>query len=361
MKIKKYVAPSMREAMHRIKKEMGSDAVIIDSKKVKKKGPLGFFTPRDIEVTVALDGSPRKDFSAARKEMVMNRSMAGEIQELKSLVQQIVTRRDSPEKEEGANNTLLQKFYQRLVDNDIDSRIALEITDEIGKEFPQEDLEEDKIDRVIRDKIARHIKSVEYGGQGQVFCFVGPTGVGKTTTLAKMAASFGVFKKKQVGLITIDTYRIGAVEQLKTYSHLMGLPLEVVMSPQELEEAVERMKHLDLIMIDTAGRSSKNSYQLGELEGFMKVLPQAVTFLVLSVTTKGKDLITIAENFKPANYHSFIFTKLDETDAYGNIFNTLYHTSTPVAYLATGQKVPEDLMLAREEHMINLIMGADGK
>ncbi|PKM81498.1 MAG: flagellar biosynthesis protein FlhF [Firmicutes bacterium HGW-Firmicutes-13] len=355
MKIKKYTGADMREVMALIKKEMGSEAIILETRKVRQKGILGFFLPRLIEVTAAKEENFQQNFWAGHLETAHSKKIESDIKELKTMMENVMSRQDKSQ--DPHKGGVLEHIHRRLLDNEIDREIACQLIEEIGRDFPDNELTESQVNSLIQDKIGRRLKVIKFNGQRNIFCFVGPTGVGKTTTLAKLAAHFAIFKEKRVGLITIDTYRIGAVEQLKTYAQLMGLPIEVVMSPKELSRAIEDMKDLDIIMIDTAGRNSKNHMQIGEIKGFLKVVPGAVIFLVLSVTTKCKDLITIADNFKPADYNSLIFTKLDETDTFGSILNLTSYTSLPVSYLTIGQKVPEDLEIATEERLTSLILG----
>lgn len=355
MKIKKFTGADMREVMALIKKEMGLDAIILETGKVRQKGFWGFFLPRLIEVTAAKEETFQANLWPGHFEPVQNKKIESEIKELKTMVQQVMNQKDKTTA--SYKGGLLGDIHQKLLDNEVDRDIADQLIEEIDRDFPHNELTRAQVNSLIQDKIGRRLRVMEFNGQRKIFCFVGPTGVGKTTTLAKIAAHYAIFKEKRVGLITVDTYRIGAVEQLKTYAGLMDLPLEVVMSPEELNRALEDMKDMDLIMIDTAGRSSKNYMQIGEIKSFLKAVPGAVIFLVLSVTTKCKDLILIAENFKPSNYNSLIFTKLDETDTYGSILNLTCYTSLPVSYLTAGQKVPEDLEIATEERLTGLIMG----
>ena len=197
----------------------------------------------------------------------------------------------------------------------------------------------------------------EKGAQIQVF--VGPTGVGKTTTLAKLAARYALYQGERVGIITIDHYRIGAVEQLRTYADITGLPLEVVMTPRELRHALDKLSGCQRILIDTAGRSTLNLVHIQELANYLGNLPPAEIFMVISATTKAQDLKLISENFRCMNYNRLIFTKLDETNTYGVLLNGIYLTGLPVIYITTGQSVPDDICLADLDKISSLILGED--
>ena len=185
---------------------------------------------------------------------------------------------------------------------------------------------------------------LEAGKTKYVF-FIGPTGVGKTTTIAKLASSLKLGKNAKVALFTADTYRIAAVDQLRSYATILNLPLRVIYSDAEIKEAVEEFKDYDIVLIDTAGRSHKNREQRDDIEKLLLSVPeeQREIYLVLSATTKYKDLLRIVDNYKViADYH-LIFTKLDETYTLGNILNLRLHTGAAVAYVTYGQNVPEDI------------------
>jgi len=175
---------------------------------------------------------------------------------------------------------------------------------------------------------------------------IGPTGVGKTTTIAKLAAQFALVEKKKVGLLTIDTYRIAAVEQLKTYSQIMDIPIKVAHSPADVTSALEQLSDRDLVLIDTAGRSQKNTIYVHELRSLLGAAP-IETHLVLSASTKLHDMTDQIDRFGGATQiDRLLFSKLDETTTYGTTYTVAATSKLPVSYLTTGQKVPEDIELA---------------
>lgn len=360
MKIKRYVARDMREALGLIKKDLGSEAVILDSRRVRQKGLMGFFRPLHMEVTAAVDQRSYQGSFPRELESLRNKNIESEIDELKTLVKQVIAQQNGLLSTESKEKSSLDFLCQQLVDSEVDHSIARDLVNEVERDCFGENLSQAQAHRLLRDKIGRRLKPIDFNGQKYIFCFVGSTGVGKTTTLAKLAAHYAIFKGKKVGLITLDTYRIGAVEQLRNYARLMDLPLEVVMSPRELGEALLKMKDMDYIMVDTAGRNSKNFIHIQELQSFSKVLPEPITFLCLSATTRWQDMQLITDNFKPVNYNALIFTKLDETSSFGSILNAVCHTTLPVAFLTNGQKVPEDLEISSVERLIDLILGGKG-
>ncbi len=190
----------------------------------------------------------------------------------------------------------------------------------------------------------------------RIIALVGPTGVGKTTTTAKLAAMYALNRGNKVALITMDIFRVGAVEQLKTYTKIMGIPLEVASTPKELERAVERHSDSDLILIDTAGRSHKDSDKLEEMKGFLETTIQSDIYLCLSATTKDRELEEILNRFSIFPISKVVFTKLDECESVGCIVNLLLKANLQIAYFTTGQRVPEDIEVATSEKLAELIL-----
>jgi flagellar biosynthesis protein FlhF len=186
----------------------------------------------------------------------------------------------------------------------------------------------------------------------QVITLIGPTGVGKTTTIAKLAAKFNLFEGKKVGLITLDTYRIAAVEHLKTYGEIMNLPVEVVYAASDLEPAIANLGNCDVILIDTAGRSPRNQIMMDELHNFIAKPVIETILLVISATTQYQDMVNIEEKFSRIAYTHLVFTKLDETGCLGPLISLAWKCKRPIAYLATGQNVPDDLETARPDKLM---------
>ncbi len=194
----------------------------------------------------------------------------------------------------------------------------------------------------------------------KVVFFIGPTGVGKTTTIAKLASKYKVEQDKKVALLTADTYRIAAAEQLRTYANILGTPLSIVYTPEDIGKEVEKLLHFDLILVDTAGFSHKNSEQREDMKRLLSSLPaeyEREIFLVLSATTKYKDLVEITDIYREFCQFSLIFTKLDETSAYGNIYNIRMHTQAALSYVTTGQNVPDDIEEVDTQKLVKQLLG----
>ena len=357
MKIKKYCVDNIQEGMQLIKKELGPDAIIIQSRKVRERGWRGFFTPPKIEITAAADTTPIP-FQAAlagQEQTQTEDKLQKELGELKQLVSRLVSGQQRREIE--AKGPFYQ-WMQQLIAHDVEEELAQQILAEIHDKFAADnELSQEVVAIIMQKKIREKLRTEELPDNARILVFVGPTGVGKTTTLAKLAARFAFYQNKKVGMITIDTYRVGAVDQLRTYADITGMPVEVVMAPKEMAAALEKLSACDIILVDTAGRNAKNTMQVSELAGFLSVLPAPEIFLVLSATTKTRDLYMIMDKFSRVNYNRLIFTKLDETTTHGVILNVCAKTNYPVTYITTGQNVPDDLEVAHSEKLANLILG----
>lgn len=387
MIIKKYLVKNMNEALTRIRYEMGKDAIIISQRKVKVSGVKGYFKPKLIEVTAALENSkaenPKKDiiYRNEKKENKETKDFKDSLDNIKKIIEENSKVDNVVEKEKVDNTFSLIKENEDIKNevkeikdllNKVIKNTNKEDEDEIYNYIKDIDIDERQILKLIEKNydnledfkkelikvLDEYIEINEEDLRGKVV-LVGPTGVGKTTTIAKLAGRLALIEKKKVGLITIDTYRIGAVEQLRTYAEIMNIPFKVVITLKEMELAVEDLKDCDVILIDTTGRSSKNAMQLSELRAFtQKVNPDHV-MLVISGTTKNRDIQIILEGYKELLYEKLIITKLDETSAYGCIFNIINISKKPIAYITTGQNVPDDIKIPRKEEIKKLILGEE--
>jgi len=190
----------------------------------------------------------------------------------------------------------------------------------------------------------------------KIYSFIGPTGVGKTTTLAKLAAINAMQQGKKAALITLDTFRVAAVAQLQTYARIMDIPMDVATSSSDLQKAIQKHSNCDRIFIDTAGRSPNMDQDITELSDLLNVQEEIHSYLVLSATTRYKNLITAAKRFSALSYQSYTFTKLDETPDTSTMINFLISRQKPVAYFATGQHVPEDIETASRKKVASLLL-----
>jgi flagellar biosynthesis protein FlhF len=253
------------------------------------------------------------------------------------------------------------KIEKVLLSHGINQETANIISGFAHEHLLESDLEdEQKIHSFLHETIADifNIQVPEFtkNTEQKRMAFIGPTGVGKTTTLAKIAANYLAAHSNSIALITIDTYRIAAVEQLKVYGEIMHLPVEVVINPQQLVEALEKHSDKELILIDTAGRSPQDSLSIEEIQSFFPEDLEIENHLVLSATTRDNELLETLKSFKRFSIHSTIFTKTDECTSLGVLLNTQIQNSTPLSYITNGQRVPEDIIEADKRILAQLII-----
>lgn len=365
MKIKRYIVNNMSEGMNIIRYDLGREAVIISQRKIRRPGFWGFFSKKQIEVTAAVDNKKMDPIpeAAATAQPVHAPTAAQthaapaaaqglsqehsidvmrEIQDMRNAINEI--------KEGAVKTTKKNRLQQKLESNDVGENLIKKIFN-IVRGMRNETDEDAK----LRKAIEKLVPISEDKLEGRVI-LIGPTGVGKTTTIAKLAGRLALAEKKKVGLLTVDTYRIGAVDQLKTYADILNLPFRVVISIKDMEAAIDSMKDCDVILIDTTGRSSKNSMQISELRAFVEKADPSSVHLVISCTTKEKDIVAITEGFRELNYNNVIITKLDETTTYGSILNILEYARKPLSFVTTGQNVPDDLMRINKSQASDLIL-----
>lgn len=355
MIIKKYVADSMTDAINIIKMELGSEAVILSKRSIKQKGIKGLFLPKKIEVTAALDepikAEPQVEKIEPRafeEKKEVEKEVEKELTQVKDMLKQLVDEKKvKKQKKLGIKKLLLER--------DVNEEIINEISSDIKNKDEYKNIVRIP-DSAYLDEI-QNIINVCNDDEGRIHAFIGPTGVGKTTTIAKIAAIKSLDSKKKVGLITIDTYRIGAVEQLKIYADILGIPFEIINSIDNIEKSLDNLKDCDMIFVDTTGRSLKNVMQLSELKLYLDRIKPDKTYLVLSMTTKYNDLVQILKGFEVMQYNSIILTKIDETTTYGSILNIAYNAKVPISYITIGQNVPDDIEEASIEKLLDLVVG----
>ncbi|MBU7008285.1 flagellar biosynthesis protein FlhF [Phosphitispora fastidiosa] len=390
MRVKRYVAETLQDAMLKVKMDMGKDAVILHTRKFKEGGFFGFFGKVRFEVTAAVEearpaqnpapaGKPAQDMPGMQGKMGTGRMTAitmeepaetseeehdlhEELQEMKDMLSEVMNQIDMAQDIKSLPKPV-QRFHQILTDNDVDDRLTKKMLQNILKQIPREEIGNSEIIRKSLEKqVLRLLKKprpVSFKRQAlgqQSIVLVGPTGVGKTTTIAKLAATFSIIDQKKVALITADTYRVAAVEQLKTYGEIIGIPVDVVYTPQELQKAIARHTDKDLVLIDTAGRSHKNDEQMSELRTFLEIAEPSDVFLVLSATTRYRDMMDIVNSYGDIPVSRLVFTKLDETSTYGPILNVVSSTQKHLSYVTVGQNVPDDIEIADPSKIANMIM-----
>lgn len=361
MKVKKYSAATMPEAMKLVRKELGAGAVILNSKEVKKKGFLGLFKKSRIEVVAALDpdpiranhnGTTTKDITPKASKTDISQAKATfnaedlVLKEIKQLKKMLHFTKD--ETQQYPMNYRL--VYEGLITQEVEPSLAIQLVDKVLTrigETEAEDVAYQKIVDVLEEEIQTQLSGFSYKGikdTKKVAQFVGPTGVGKTTTIAKIAAKYMLEEQKKVALITSDTYRIAAVEQLRTYAKILDIPMEVAYTVEDFGQAFEKYAAYDVILVDTAGRNFRDEQYIKQLKESTRAEWQIDTYLVLALTAKAEDINAIYNQFAQIGIKEVIFTKTDETRQYGSFLNISLGKQTGIAYATNGQDVPEDLV-----------------
>lgn len=398
----------MPEAMKQIRAELGNDAVILNSKMVTTGGFLGFFKKQNIEVIAAIDEvvqaerkmqsepprvkvkpmvKPQTQPAMVEKDVVLPTSrkaalsfstpstmpmqgnsdvpnkvdgdMLAEIAGLKKMLQAVTKQQtDIPFPEP------IQKCSQRLLDQEVPKDMRDELISSLLQKWYSNasDGNEREAYKWLRQELYDRLSTLSFGGvtfTKKYINLVGPTGVGKTTTLAKIAAECTLKYKKKVALITTDTYRIAAIDQLKTYAKILNVPLEVCYSFDDYKHACVAFTDYDIVLIDTAGRNFRNQQYVEDLKKVVDFDHDMETYLVLALTAKQKDMMDIYEQFSLIKINKFIFTKADETSTYGAMLHMMRTSHIGVGYITTGQNVPDDMISASREQVTNLILGVE--
>jgi len=345
MTIRRFTAKSMSEALSLVRQEMGEDAVILHTRRVPEGSPFGLPSGA-IEVTAAL---PEEDEpvvtprSPGRSGPQVSRPAGPD--ELEGLKRELEALRETVRwlaRSSGDRASTARSFRDRLFAAGLEAELVQSVCRDVGDdEAPR--------DQWVQALAAKIPTSGGVGGGGIgpcVVALVGPTGVGKTTTLAKLAAQKKIFENRRVAFLTADTYRIAAIEQLRTFAEIAQIPLEVVYSPGEVPRALQRFRYLDYIFVDTAGRSQRNDEHLADLVALMERLEPNEIHLVLSLTTQQSVLEEVVERFSCVPVTHFLFTKLDENQNQVPIANLSWKYERPVSYITNGQCVPEDILVA---------------
>ncbi len=367
MQIKKFRAIDMPGALKLVKDELGPDAVILSTRKIKGEGRgYGLFGRPIIELTAASDDryaeGIRKDKVSPDIALNFSTALNPVLEEIAGLKEIMALFMKQPDRFGiGGFHKNISAIYQEMIANGVKDGIALKLIEEANKGIPEEKLErEGYVRSFITDVMMKLIKVGEdirfEKGKQKIAALIGPTGVGKTTTIAKLAAEYVLLRKRKVALITIDTYRIAAVEQLKIYADIIGIPVYVVLSAAELRKTIESSRDKDLILIDTPGRGQRDKSRVSELMNLLGGEIPIEKHLVLSATTKDEGLAEIIERFAPISVDSLLFTKIDEGVSFGTILNQSIHSRKPISYLTTGQRVPEDIEVATLSRVVNLIL-----
>ncbi|UOQ93237.1 flagellar biosynthesis protein FlhF [Halobacillus shinanisalinarum] len=362
MKVKKFQAGTMPEVMKKVKKELGTDAIILNSKPIKVGGVLGLFKKSHVEVIAAIDPTaesvPNKETKTGMKadfsrQNTPNNELLKEVKSLKAMIQIQHNRTSYP--------AAIESIHRHLVSQEVEPKLAKEIADELQKLPAHGDISDEQWMNLAGDELQKRLTHLPFGHHSfkkQYVHLVGPTGVGKTTTVAKIAADALLNKRLKVAFITTDTYRIAAIDQLKTYAKILDIPLEVAYSLEDYIQAREKFGDYDLVLIDTAGRNFRDAHYVNELRKVVDFTEDTETYLVLSLTSKYLDMSDIYRQFADISIEKLIFTKEDETSGMGGAISMAVNHNIGVAYVTYGQNVPDDIKPASIDSLVRSVLEA---
>jgi flagellar biosynthesis protein FlhF len=413
--IRMYEAPTIFEAYTRLKQDLGESAVIISTRTIKKGGILGFWGQKVVQITASektrhapkrIIKQDQKDISTAQllkraysnpqavatkplptkplpkkekelKPIANNQSSNGtialhnskntaadlkeEITEIRNMIQEIQSAGryrhwpDLPPE--------FQKAYEKLQSLNIQEDISRALIHRWRNHYPDfkkgDRVDIKLLEQYIEDMLVPAGPIVLNKNKPTTVMLIGPTGVGKTTSIAKLAATQKIREEKNVALITVDTYRIAAVEQLRTYADLIGVPIKVVSSSNDLKSAIESFNDKDLILIDSAGRSPRNKEKMQELHSYVKAAEVDELHLVLSTSVNNDVIEDTMDRFNNFPINKLLLTKLDEAVHFGMILSIISKTQKPIGYITTGQEVPDDIEVATGKRLARIILSLD--
>lgn len=420
MTIKKYQGKTKEEAIEKAKEELGPGAVVMNVREIKPKGMLKVFKGTVYEVTAALEEKevfanpmpamnvspkthegiqlaadekiPMPKMTAAQHTADSSASAFRQEAEMKSEVIKEERRKDGLEKRLEDLSNMLEKqlsveenrkeerlepqqtanpeglqfvkmLYRTLLENDVNEKFVNQIMDEAEKVMHNGSSVDYILSTVYQKMILKlgQPNTIDTTGKKpKIIFFIGPTGVGKTTTIAKIASKYKVEEGMKVAFLTADTYRIAATEQLRVYANILDAPMSIIYSAEEMNAAIERVNDYHLIFVDTAGFSHKNEAQCGDMKKMIAGLDESYekeVYLVLSATTKYKDLLEIVDIYRDIADYKIIFTKLDETTTFGNIFNIKLYSGASLSYMTNGQNVPDDIEEFNTQKIVKQLLG----
>ena len=379
MRVRRFVGDNVAETMGKVKRELGSEAVILQTREFTEGGFFGLFGKIKVEITAAIEENPvttqkvlppnyRADVEkvlapVARAVSDSPGELQAELKSMRLMLEKMNRQMEGLGEEKSVWPQALQRWADHLQARGLNEVMVKRLISYVQQTLsPAEWVNDPQVYARLEANVCQicgQIGLIQPGlDKPRIVALIGPTGVGKTTTIGKLAAGFSIVDKRKVALITADTYRVAAVEQLKMFGEIIGVPVEVVMTPSGLSEALERHADKELIFVDTAGRSPHHEVHMSELRAFLDEARPDFTMLVMSATTQSADQLRIYQRFESLTTH-LIFTKLDETGSAGSLLNLLGQTTLPTAYLTNGQNVPDDIEAATPYRLARYILGEE--
>ncbi len=371
MQIKKFVAPTLKQASMQMKMEMGGEAVILGTRVIYGDSKTG--SKRMFEITAGIEEEnifETAEVDLKKKSLGSKKNYSSELQKLsdKIFINPIHEKDRVKPKSDLLNPSLnkntnsdIEKELKEILDTLFVREVQKPIISTILSQLKQYKsyLHPSNIDSYVISSIASMIPTYHFEvnakKKAKTVALVGPTGVGKTTCIAKLAVISKILHNLDVGLISIDTYRLGAIDQLRIFSEISNIDMLVAYEPADMPKLINSFKKKDIIFIDTAGRSQNNTEQLKQMKEFLTAANASETYLVLSSTGTTKNMLDVSEKFKLFDYDSVIFTKIDEAAAFGNILNVVSKYDVPISFLSNGQVIPDDILSADPEFIANMI------
>lgn len=347
MQVRTYQARSIKEALGKVRDNLGRDAMIMSTKKLTGDKQRDLFEVAAVPAGDTFDDAGGNPMGDLKSELMSIKEMIFLSNHSDGIIEKL------------AWNPSLFNLYSRLIRNGVSSDYAGLILKRSGAFIGNAESGKNTLKKGIKE--IRQIIDVKNpfeseNGKRVVAALVGTTGVGKTTTIAKLAAQLMLQGKKKVGLLSIDNYRIGAVEQIKAYSNILGIPCFPAFNRKDLLIALKKMEGKDVVLIDTAGQSQYDKSRIEELKRMMPDDLAISCHLLLSVATRAAEMRNTAANFAPLKFQSYIFTKADEAEQCGSIINQVMQHNLPISYITTGQNVPEDIEMAKKENILSLLL-----
>ena len=371
MKVKKFIAPTLKEATEQMKRELGNEAFILSTRVINKRTELGI--QKHFEITSGIEEDIIVPKAVQSVSVNKSKSLTDDLMELQKKVLgdnhvPVDTYEDKPiiiapksKKRETISSEQLKKYVDKLIYQEVSKPIIKKIVNQIKKS--QEFINVSNIEDYLITSLSSFIPTTNFEikkrGKQKVVAVVGPTGVGKTTCIAKLAAISKILNDLKIGIISIDTYRLGAIDQLRIFSEVSNIDMLVAYEAKEMPGLLKKFKDKDLVFIDTAGRAQRNKQELEKTKEFLDTVNIDETYLAVSATSSSKNLKDVIKRFELFDYSALIATKIDEGVVFGNIINAIIDSQKPIIYLTNGQVIPDDIIAADSDYIAKMVVTGD--